>query len=61
MTDRFLQIYDNGDGTVDVYLEPEREDEMLRVIRGVEKAEGLEDEIMSRYAEWSAKAEAIRI
>ena len=60
MTDRYLLIYDKGDGTVDVYLEPEEPDEMLRVIRGVERKEGLEEDIQAHYAEWSAKAEAIR-
>ena len=60
MADRYLQIYDNGDGTVDVYLEPEEDDEMLRVIRGVKKTEGLKDKILGEYEEWSAKAEIIK-
>ena len=60
MADSYLQIYDNGDGTCDVYLEPEEDDEMLRVIRGVKKTEGLKDDILRRYAEYSARAEVIK-
>ena len=61
MGDRFYAIYDNCDGTVDIYLEPEAPEEMLRVVRGAERIKNIEEDIQNRYAEYSAKAQVIML
>lgn len=66
---RFYSIEENEDGTVDVYLAPNgtiyRTDEGveydvdLRVVRGVEPWEGLEEDIRARYDAWCESGEVI--
>ncbi|MDD2647336.1 MAG: hypothetical protein PHI27_06445 [Eubacteriales bacterium] len=65
-------IEDNGDGTVDVYLSPDfcvyrtrggaiEYDATLYVMRGVEKFDGLEDDIRRRFYAWLESAERIEL
>ena len=66
----FYRLSENEDGTVDVYLAPQVEayhtddgmiehDIDLRVVRGVEPFDGLEEDIRARYDAWCESAEII--
>lgn len=66
----FYRLSENEDGTVDVYLAPEianyatdkdviEHDIDLRVVRGVEPFDGLEEDIRARYDAWCESAEII--
>ena len=66
----FYRLSENEDGTVDVYLAPEianyttdegviEHDIDLRVVRGVEPFDGLEEDIRARYDAWCERAEII--
>ena len=68
----FYHIDPQPDGTVDVWLDPEarrtiskdgfREWEIrVQIVRGVVYYDGLEDDIRSRYEDWRASAETIRL
>lgn len=69
-TRNFYRLSENEDGTVDVYLAPQVEayrtdeggiehDIDLRVVRGVEPFDGLEEDIRARYDAWCESAEII--
>lgn len=66
----FYRLSENEDSTVDVYLAPEianyatdegviEHDIDLRVVRGVEPFDGLEEDIRARYDAWCESAEII--
>lgn len=65
-------IEDNGDGTVDVYLSPDfcayrtedgavEYDGTFYAVHGVEKFDGMEDDIRRRFYAWVASAEKINL
>lgn len=65
-------IEDNGDGTANVYLSPDfcsyrTEDGVIEydgtfyVMRGVEKFDGMEDDIRRRYYAWVESSERIEL
>lgn len=68
---RFYLILDNGDGTVDVILNPrvvpastpegatDYDIAGARIIRGVESFHGLEEDIRERYDAWCETADPI--
>lgn len=67
---RFYVILDNGDGTADVYLRPDalptapRDGETFDnmgaiLVRGVERTEGLENDIRERFDDWCASGETV--
>lgn len=69
---RFYEIHDNGDGTVDIYLDKGRTfpmtddltgatdwDGCFRVVKGVTVTDGLEEDIRKRYEDWYEAAEVI--
>lgn len=65
----FYQIHSNGDGTVDVYLHPvsvygggcdtKKNDIAVRVVKGIEPFDGLEEDIRRRYGDWYDSGEII--
>ena len=59
---QFYTIFDNENGTVDVYLRPEYpEGEQILVMKGVERSEDLEGKIRAHYEDWCASADVIPI
>lgn len=69
---QFYSIIENGDGTVDVYLDPritaydtdtgiKEFDGTVRVVRGVEPWPGMIDDIRARYGAWCDSGERIAI
>ena len=59
---QFYSIFENENGTVDVYLRPEYpEGEQLLVMKGVERSEDLEEKIRAHYENWCASADVIPI
>ena len=69
---RFYTVVERGDGTVDVYLNPDarfyntdlgvREyDITVRIVRGVVPWDGIEDDIRARYDAWCETAEVVNL
>lgn len=59
---QFYAIFENENGTVDVYLRPEYpEGEQILVMKGVENSEDLEEKIRAHYEDWCASADVIPI
>lgn len=62
----FYRIYENEDGTVDIYLRPDilpyrEENQVVKVLvmKKVVPFDGLEDDIRARFKAWCESAEVI--
>lgn len=68
---RFYSVQRNKDGTLDVYLHPDKlskipeelmkYDEIFLVVKGVEPFDGIEEDIRCRFSSWCESAEVIVI